>query len=134
MKRDIVTPHRGASRPSRSPTAVTDVTKRDMSQESRVEAAALVNTARQHLGAAYGLGRPLRRVELARLVGLGAAHVELLAKGKAALSGPVEVVIRMLLAGHRSPHHEEALRARPRALTDDAGDKGCTDHKHQCRN
>lgn len=76
---------------------------------------ALVNLARARLGHTY-LGRPLRHVELARLAGLGADHVARLAKGKATLSGPVEVVIRMLLAGHRSPWHEQALRVRPRGM------------------
>lgn len=33
-------------------------------------------------------------------------------QGTVALSGTVEVVIRMLLAGHRSPWHADALRSR----------------------
>jgi hypothetical protein len=64
------------------------------------------------LGEAYGLGRPLRRVELARLVGLGGDYMARLDKGTVVLSGPVAVVLGMLMAGHRSPWHEDALRSR----------------------
>lgn len=76
----------------------------------------LVAHARRELGNRYGLGRPLRRAELARLVGLsdryGGEHVADLENGRDALSGPVEVVLRMLLAGEQSPRHAEALRSR----------------------
>jgi hypothetical protein len=83
-----------------------------MSEMSGLDPSILINSAREELGLAYGLDRPLRRVELARLVGIGGDYMARLAKGTVALSGPVEVVIRMLLAGHRSPWHEEALRSR----------------------
>jgi hypothetical protein len=76
----------------------------------------LIATARRDLGEAYGLGRPLRRTELARLIGLsdghGDDHLARLEKGTAVLSGPVEVVLRMLLEGHASPLHKRALKSR----------------------
>ena len=112
MRRDIGHPYRGVSCPSRPPTGRTDKTNRDMSQMSRKEDAALIASARRSLGPAYGLARPLRKVELARLVGLGPDYVARLERGTGALSGPVYVVIRMLMAGHRSPWHEDALRSR----------------------
>lgn len=73
--------------------------------------------ARHALGEAYGIGRPLRKTELARLCGLeagrhGAGFVGRLESGKAALSGPLEVVLKMLLAGNRSPRHAEAMASR----------------------
>ncbi len=75
-----------------------------------------ITAARQELGDRYGLGRPLRKAELARLVGLsdrlGDDWIGRLEKGQGVLSGTVEVVIRMLLAGERSPRHEDALRSR----------------------
>lgn len=78
--------------------------------------AALVARARHELGARY-LGRPLRRTELARLVGLeagrhGGDFVGRLERGKAVLSGPLRVVLGMFLDGHQSPRHAEALRSR----------------------
>lgn len=77
----------------------------------------LVARARHELGAAYGLARPLRKTELARLIGLepgrhGGDFVGRLEKGTATLSGPLQVVLRMLLDGHSSPRHAEALASR----------------------
>lgn len=79
--------------------------------------AALIARARRELGLRYGLGRPLRKTELARLVGLeagrhGGDFIGRLEKGKATLSGPVWVVLRMLLDGHPSPRQAEAMRSR----------------------
>lgn len=108
------------SGPERQKSAIpvfrNDAEKRSEKPGASNNPAGLVAHARNELGSRYGLGRPLRKTELARLVGLsdehGADHVSGLEKGKAVLSGPVEVVIRMLLEGHRSPRHEEALRSR----------------------
>lgn len=74
--------------------------------------ATLIAMARQRLGAAYGLSRPLRRVELARLVGLHPDFLARVEKGKMPVGGPVRVAIEMLLAGNRSPLHESALQSR----------------------
>lgn len=75
----------------------------------------LISFARQELGSRY-IGRPLRKAELARLLGLseahGAEHIGRLEKGTATLGGPVRVVLLMLLADHRSPRHAEALASR----------------------
>lgn len=78
-----------------------------------------IASVRHDLGRAYGLGRPLRKTELARLAGLeagrhGGDFIGRLERGTAVLSGPLEIAIRMLLDGHRSPRHAEALRSRYR--------------------
>lgn len=73
----------------------------------------LVARARHELGPAYNLGRPLYKAELARLLGLGDGPgnmIEKLEAGRANLSGPIRVALLMLLDGHRSPKHAEALR------------------------
>lgn len=72
-----------------------------------------IASVRHELGSRYGLGRPLYMTELARLIGLADGKGNLIDKlehGRARLSGPVEVVIRMLLDGHRSPRHDQALK------------------------
>lgn len=79
----------------------------------QAEPAALIALARQRLGAAY-LGRPLRRAELARLVAVHRDYLARVEKGQVDIGGPIRVVLGMLLAGYRSPHHDEALRVRPR--------------------
>jgi hypothetical protein len=83
------------------------------SAEKSLNNSNLITSARLSLGPAYGLARPLRKVELARLIGLGPDFVARLERGTATMSGTVELVIRMLLVGHRSPWHAEAL-VRPR--------------------
>lgn len=66
-----------------------------------------ISEVRQALGALWGLDRSLSRAELARALDLspkfGGSHVSKLERGIATLSGPIEVSIRMMLAGAR-PH------------------------------
>jgi hypothetical protein len=78
-----------------------------------VTGADLVRTARFDLGLQYELGRPLCMNELARLIGLKDGPGNMIKKieaGRANMSGPVEVTIRMLLEGHRSPRHDAAFK------------------------
>lgn len=113
MRPDIGHPYRGVSCPSGPSTARTDGTKADMSGMSGLDLASLATEARHQLGQAYGLGRPLCKNELARLIGLQDGPGNMIAKiesGRSKMSGPVYVVITLLLAGHRSPRHGEAFK------------------------
>jgi hypothetical protein len=70
-----------------------------------------VADARRKLGSLWGLDRALTRAELARALDLspkyGGSHISKLEHAdpdkRATLSGPIEVAIRMMLAGAR-PH------------------------------
>lgn len=66
-----------------------------------------VEAARVKLGELWGLGRPLTRAELARALLLspqyGGDHISKLESGKANLSGPICVAIRMMLDGAVPP-------------------------------
>ena len=66
-----------------------------------------ITRARDQLGQAYGLGRPLHAAELGRLLGCerrdpGASVLDW-ENGKRAISGAVAVAIGALLAGYRPP-------------------------------
>jgi hypothetical protein len=74
--------------------------------------ATLIPLARSKLGELYGLGRKLRKVELARLIAVTPDYLARVEKGQVDIGGPIRVCLGMLLAGHRSPWHEEALRSR----------------------
>lgn len=62
---------------------------------------------RRELGALWGLDRHLTRMELARALKLspehGGDHIGKLEAGKTGLSGPIEVALRMMLAGAVPP-------------------------------
>jgi len=66
-----------------------------------------VAQVRNDLGHLWGLDRTLSRAELARALDLspryGGSHISKLEAGKTTLSGPIEVALRMMLAGCR-PH------------------------------
>lgn len=66
-----------------------------------------VAQVRTDLGLLWGLDRALSRAELARALDLspkyGGSHISKLEAGKTTLSGPIEVALRMMLAGAR-PH------------------------------
>ncbi len=66
-----------------------------------------IAAARVKLGDVWGLDRPVTKREMARALGLsdkyGDEHVAKMEKGKTAVSGPIEVALRMMLAGAK-PH------------------------------
>jgi len=72
--------------------------------------------ARGALGKAWCLGRPLSHTEMALLLGLTGKHaahslVEM-EGGRRPISGPVSVLVRMMLAGCDPPTWAEALQKR----------------------
>jgi hypothetical protein len=60
--------------------------------------------ARDTIGEAWGLGRPLTKAELARALHLspdnGADYLGRIERGSARPSGPIEVAVAAFLAGH----------------------------------
>jgi hypothetical protein len=64
--------------------------------------------ARLELGLSYGLDRPLHRIELGELLGLGGRNpgntVSVWESGKQEITGPSKVAILAMLDGWR-PHH-----------------------------
>jgi hypothetical protein len=66
-----------------------------------------LSVARVRLGTIWGLDRPITKRELARALGLspryGDEHIAKVENGKTNLSGPIEVAVRMMLAGAK-PH------------------------------
>jgi hypothetical protein len=64
-----------------------------------------IRDARATLGTLWGLGRPLRAAELARLLGLqsGGNTVLQWEKGTRAVSGPVAIAIWYMLQGGPKP-------------------------------
>lgn len=66
-----------------------------------------VTEARARLGKVWGLDRAVTKRELGRALALsekyGDEHVAKMENGKSAISGPIEVAIRMMLAGAK-PH------------------------------
>ncbi len=74
--------------------------------------------ARQKLGEAWGLGRPLKMAEMARACRLGGrdpgATIRDYEDGKTRISGPLSLVVELYLAGVRPPEGvEAAIAAKP---------------------
>lgn len=73
-----------------------------------------VTEAREKLGKVWGLGRPVTKRELGRALGLsekyGDEHVAKMENGKSAVSGPIEVAIRMMLKGAKPHTMEDVIK------------------------
>ena len=72
-----------------------------------------LSTARERLGKMWGLGRPLKLVELARLLRMhgrnAARKVKAWESGEAKITGPASVAIEAMLAGWKPTELEEIL-------------------------
>ncbi len=66
-----------------------------------------ITRARGRLGEWWGVNRPLSAIELARALGLsprnGDDHVRNMENGKSAVSGPIEMLLRLYMAGAVPP-------------------------------
>lgn len=73
-----------------------------------------ISESRVRLGQVWGLGRPITKRELARALMLsdkyGDEHVAKMENGKSAVSGPIEVAVRMMLAGAKPPTMADVIR------------------------
>jgi hypothetical protein len=69
---------------------------------------------RVRLGVVWGLDRPVTKRELARALHLsdkyGDEHVAKMENHKTAISGPIEVALRMMLAGARPPTMGDVIK------------------------
>ncbi|MDP2214986.1 hypothetical protein [Phenylobacterium sp.] len=74
-----------------------------------------IRDARDTLGKAWGLGRPLKMAEMARACRLGGrdpgATIRDYETGKTKISGPLSLVVELYLAGVRPPEGIEAAIA-----------------------
>jgi hypothetical protein len=69
---------------------------------------------RVRLGGVWGLDRALTKRELARALALsekhGDEHVAKMEAGKTAISGPIDVALRMMLGGAKPPTMADVIR------------------------
>lgn len=74
-----------------------------------------LRTARATLGQMWGLGRPLRMAEMGRALGLGGRDpgesIRDYERGKTKISGPVDRLVRLYLAGVLPPDGLASVRA-----------------------
>jgi hypothetical protein len=73
-----------------------------------------IGDVRVRLGAVWGLDRPVTKRELARALALsdkyGDEHVAKMENHKTAVSGPIDVALRMMLAGAKPPTMADVIK------------------------
>jgi hypothetical protein len=74
-----------------------------------------LRTARATLGQMWGLGRPLKMSEMGRALGLGGRDpgesIRDYERGATAISGPIDRLVRVYLAGVLPPDGIDSIRA-----------------------
>jgi predicted DNA-binding transcriptional regulator AlpA len=76
-----------------------------------------ISEARRALGTMWGANRPLSAIELARALGLsvknGDDHVRNMENGRARVTGPIKLLLRLYLDGTRPPDNVEVFNGNP---------------------